>query len=374
MKEFRANGKKPTHVLMNGGTLHITPDRLNEFNQAYCQSIRKGERLFVVEQKTPMYRLFIDIDYVDEEALTYETIKSISRMLTDKVRSLVGDNKDMCIISVAKPKPKGVLTKTGIHLNWPLCVVGQKEALCVRDHLISHMSKIYSAKDWSYIIDKAVFGDLQTGSIGSGFRLPWSYKKTRDVVEGPYIPFFEYKNGNIIDITDEQISIERLEQVQIRTTEEEPNITVESVGPFSLHPPSRKLQGKEIDNPEVSAYMETFIRINMKGQGDSRIQKFIRNKDTYAIQTNSKFCENVGRNHSSNHVWFFVSKKTSTVCQKCFCTCETSNGRRYGFCRDFSGQTHGLPNKIMYLLFPEKDEEDKKDKQWLKNKSIKRRI
>ena len=359
MDQFRARGKKPTHVLMNGGTLHVSPDRLNEFNYAYYQSIRNGERLFVVEQKTtPCYKMFLDLDYVDEEALTVENVQSIVHIICDKASTFM-PHDNTCVISVAQPKPKGDLIKTGVHLNWPNCVVDQGIALNLRDHIIFHLSKIYSVKDWSKIVDRAVFGDPNTGSGGSGFRLPWSYKKSKDVVEGPYIPFFVYRNGKIVNIASEPITVRRIEDVTIRTEETEPNIQVEPVQVFSMEEKKHtsKPKGKEIENPEALAHLETFIRRYMNGQADARLQKLMRDKNVYAIQTNSKYCENLGREHSSNHVWFLV-KKTGTVCQKCFCTCETTKGRKYKMCKDFSGREHMLPKTIMYLLYPEKEQED----------------
>lgn len=356
MNKFWSRDKKPTHVLMDGGTLHVTPDRLNEFNNEYCQSIRNGQKLFVVEQKTfPCYKFFIDVDYVDEEALTFENIQSLVHVMCDKISTLVSHNR--CVISVAKPKPKGELIKTGIHLNWPECIVNQECALTIRDHLIFHLSKIYSVKDWNKIIDRAVFGDIKTGANGSGFRLPWSYKKTKELVEGPYLPFFEYHNGKITDITHETISVNRLRDVSIRTECIEHNVEIEPVQVFSLEPKhSSKPRGKEVENSEALVHLETFVRRYLEGQSNIRLHKLMKDKTTYAVQTNSKYCENLGREHSSNHVWFLV-KKDGTVCQKCFCTCETTKGRKYKMCKDFYGKRHILPNSVMHLLYPEKKEE-----------------
>lgn len=357
MNRFYAKGKKPTHVLMDGGTLHVTPARMKEFNEQYCHSIRNGIQLFVVEQKTPCYKLFVDIDYVDDEPLTYENIKSIIHIICDKASTFMKDIDNTCIISVAKPKPKNDQIKTGVHLNWPGCIVNQEIALNMRDQLIFHLSKIYSAKNWGKIIDQAVFGNMSTGSQGSGFRLPWSHKKAKDTTEGPYIPFFVYKDGNVSDITNEPITVERLEQVTIRTHHAEPNMSVEPVQIFKLkHAP--KQMGRETENPEASAHLETFVRKYMTGQSDSRITKLYKDKNTYAIQTTSRYCENLGREHSSNHVWFLVNKKSGSICQKCFCTCETTKGRKYKMCKDFSGREHLLPKTIMYMLYPEKQLED----------------
>lgn len=40
-----------------------------------------------------------------------------------------------------------------------------------------------------------------------------------------------------------------------------------------------------------------------------------------------------------------------TICQKCFCRCETMEGRKHGFCKDFSGRSHYLPKGVCDILF-----------------------
>ena len=55
-------------------------------------------------------------------------------------------------------------------------------------------------------------------------------------------------------------------------------------------------------------------------------------------------------NKGWRHVWFRIDGHT--IIQKCFCTCETMKGRRYGFCRDFYGRKHALPDKIFEKLYP----------------------
>jgi len=73
-------------------------------------------------------------------------------------------------------------------------------------------------------------------------------------------------------------------------------------------------------------------------------------KNSYLISTTSKYCENLQRDHGSNHVWFRI--EGHVIIQKCFCTCETMKGRRYGFCKDFYGRKHTLPAKIFDQLYP----------------------
>ena len=100
---------------MDGGVLSVPFDKLNEFHEKYIQAIKAGEELFVVEQKSPIYNFFVDIDYKDEKALTMNEIQDICKIICDKVKRHGGKE---CLICVSPPKTAGEYIKTGIHLNW----------------------------------------------------------------------------------------------------------------------------------------------------------------------------------------------------------------------------------------------------------------
>ena len=102
------NGTNISHVLMDGGVLYVPFDRLNDFYTMYVDCIKRGEKLFVVEQKTDTYNFFLDLDYKDDEELTIEEIEKICRVIYDKVKSFGGNE---CIVSVAQPKPIGEYIK-----------------------------------------------------------------------------------------------------------------------------------------------------------------------------------------------------------------------------------------------------------------------
>ena len=52
------NATNLSHVLMDGGVLSVPFDRLNEFYEKYIEAVKSGEKLFVVEQKSPVYNFF----------------------------------------------------------------------------------------------------------------------------------------------------------------------------------------------------------------------------------------------------------------------------------------------------------------------------
>ena len=199
------NATNLSHVLMDGGVLSVPFDKLNEFHEQYVCAVKRGEKLYVVEQKSERYNFFVDIDYKDESSLDLDEIKSVCKVICDEVKRHGGRD---CLISVAPPKPCGDLVKTGVHLNWPGFVVDQTSAVALRDHILVALSKANGAIDWNEVIDAAVYGNATRKTKGSGFRMPWSYKKAKHdacggqgctecekgkVDQVAYLPLFVYR-------------------------------------------------------------------------------------------------------------------------------------------------------------------------------------
>lgn len=363
------NATNLSHVLMDGGVLSVPFDKLNNFYERYIEAVKSGERLYVVEQKSEKYNFFVDIDYKDKEALDITEIKDVCKVICDKVKRHGG--KD-CLISVSPPKKCGELIKTGVHLNWPGFVVDQSSAVALREHILVALSKAKGrGTDWNDIIDVAVYGNVSRKTKGSGFRMPWSYKKAKHVAcngqgcsacengkvdQLAYLPIFMYHHGplSVILKIGQDPTLEILKMAAVRTDEpqmthvEPPSIVVKE-GTFT--PAQMK---DEVHDDTLKGKIEDFIRTHIEGQAHAYIPKFFKKKDTYLVSTTSKYCENLKREHGSNHVWFIISGQT--ILQKCFCLCETLRGRRDGFCKDFCGRRHQLTPGIVEGLYPKKED------------------
>jgi hypothetical protein len=262
-------------------------------------------------------------------------------------------------------------------MNWPDFVVNQEGAINLRDHVVDILTKVYGSKPWSKFIDNSVYGDMNSKTKGSGFRLPWSHKKSKHeacsgkgcggcqqsgkITEGVYLPVMLYQGQEGIgplklagktDMLDGSISVELLKMVTVRT----PRTDFVKIPPLPGKSPfSKAVMNKEVNNSELLAVLETFIRQNLDGQGDARITKVFKKSETeYCVSTYSRYCENIGREHGSNHIWFHV-KENEGICQKCFCKCETVEERKKGYCRDFAGRRHKLTSQLVKLMFPKKN-------------------
>lgn len=363
--EGLVNSRNLSHVLMDGGCLSVPSDKLSSFNDAYVTACTMGEKVFVVEQKTPTYNFFCDIDYKDTEPLSVEDIQDICKIICDKVRRYGGQR---CLISVAEPKKVDAERyKTGVHLNWPGLVVDQDTAVALREHILVVLYTAKGGVDWNEVIDASVYGDPERGSKGSGFRLPWSHKKakctdcggkgcdvcehTGKVTQGMYLPVFTYDENKKLTIVEPTPTRELLDMATIRTdvtttVKVEPPAKAIKEGAFT------KIETKdEVHDLELQAHLEMFIQRNMEGQAGARVTKIFKHKHAHLISTTSRYCENLGREHGSNHVWFYISG--NIISQKCFCRCETVRERRDGFCRDFVGRRYVLTPQVTKMLYPD---------------------
>jgi len=344
---------------MDGGVLSVPFDKLNDFYEKCVEVYNSGEKIFVVEQKTENYNFFMDLDYKDDEEMSFEQVKSVCKVICDKVSKFGG--KD-ALISVAQPKPIDTLIKTGIHINWPGFVVNRSSALGIRDHVINTLNLAYGSRDWKDIVDISVYGNNSRNTKGSGFRMPWSHKKgkheacagqgcelcnnTGKETQSEYLPIFIYKHGpsSTLEKTEQKPSVDILHMATLRTQGMEP-VIIEGTREEATF---TTLQTKnEFKDQEALLLVEAFVRKNVEGQTTASITKMFKYNKQFLVSTNSKYCENKRCNHNSNHVWFHIIG--DTIAQKCFST--TNVLRQYGFCKDFSGRRHQLSKKITDILY-----------------------
>ena len=348
------NATNLSHVLMDGGVLSVPFDRLTNFYNKYIECISTGEKVFVVEQKTKIYNFFVDIDYKDKESLTLERVQSIVQIICEKVESLGGGS---CLVSVSKPKPKGDQIKSGVHLNWPNFPVDQENAVYLRSHIVNTLSKIFKDENWENIIDNAVYGDLEKSTKGSGFRMPWSHKKVKGVVEFAYLPIFVYECDGPFKLLNRISSDPTIDKLFLATVRSDKTVSIKIEKPENA--PQKKQEGyftasqtkNEMNDLELVSLIENFVRKYLKGQSSAKVTKIFKQKNDYLVSTDSSYCENADKSHNSNHVWFYI-RDDYKIRQKCFCTCNIV--RNKGFCKDFIGTCHNLSPSIVNLLYPNK--------------------
>ena len=359
------NASNLSHVLMNGGKLSIPDDRLKEFYAVYCDAVTSGEKLYVVEQKSELYHFFVDMDYKSKEALDLPEVESIVKVVCNKVKAHGG--KD-ALVSLAPPKDVGGdKIKTGIHINFHGFVVDQRSAIALRQHILVALYTAKPSVEWSDVVDASVYGDASRGSKGSGFRMPWSLKRARcdecggkgcvscehqgRIDQVAYLPVYIYRHGplSMLERIDQTPDPRILEMSAVRSSSTthanvQPPNTAFKEGSFT-----KQETKDEFTDDAALAELETFVQRYAEGQANARLTKAYKQKNgNLIVATTSRYCENIGRDHGGNHVWFLVTGEH--VVQKCFCRCETLGGRQFGFCKDFAGKEYKLTSELKKTL------------------------
>lgn len=270
--------KNPTHLNMNGGaSLKVPNEEVDDFMTTYINQVQSGQKLYLVEVKSQLFRFFMDVDYLADTKLTHDEIIDIVHQMNSAIPG-------RCLCAISAPVKKGDKVKSGIHLHWPECIVTRKKAIELSSRAPEHLKPF---------IDESVYK-------GSGLRLVWSYKKGNGA---PYVPFYDSLTNSKLD---QQPSIEYLKLFSIRT-------------PFSLTA-SDSSSSSDRDTSEL----ESFVRKYMEGQSDARILKV---SEKGIVKTDSRYCERIHKAHKSNHVYFVI--ENNMIHQRCYDDeCKGFHGRK----------------------------------------------
>jgi hypothetical protein len=260
---------------MDGGILQVPYEQLDEFYVECVHAIRLGKKIYVVEQKTDVFKFFVDLDYKGSEALPDDVILELATTMHSVVQ------KGRCIIARAEPRQVDTQVKSGVHIHWPDVFVTKSEALALRTRILLELP---DDPEWSQRIDASVYG-------GSGLRMLWSHKREKGVDSNPYFPWRDLE-GHVFDRTPNP---ETLKLFAVRTNQ----------------------VSKEAVNVEITcAPLERYIRKNLKGQERANVRRVMRRgTDKIIVQTDSKYCERIQGEHKSNHVWFGI--RGELICQLC---------------------------------------------------------
>src|SRR3989344_1754213 len=174
---------KETHMSMVGGIfgrLAIPDDRHEEWLTMYANELRANPTsLFFCERRTPVFRMFLDLDFIEAEVVDLAYLKKFSRECTRVFREFFSNlcTADIwkCVILTSPPSMKNEdVIKTGCHLLWPCMFVNQVQALQMRATLVDTLTRTWTPREppantYEEIVDRTVF-------ISNGLRMMGSSK------------------------------------------------------------------------------------------------------------------------------------------------------------------------------------------------------
>lgn len=335
--------RRPTHLLLSGGKLVVEDGRAGAFLNAYANAVARGEDLYVVEVKTPVFRLFVDLDAKDAPVpdIVVDACTTTAKRRFDNDEVVVF--KSTCSL--------------GVHLVFPDIFVTADTAMAYRRDVLHALQMPELEK----VFDTAVYG-------GSGLRMPWSRKRDSP---GVYVP----TNG------DQYPNAHRPRASEVRATLKRCSIRAPEAAPtphtFEINRETAATSSSAMPMPCIPEPLGRLLLgcLPRAYETSAFTRAASLGRDTIVLKSTSRVCGNLGwKAHNSNTVYFVVHR-AGKITQRCYCRCDTTAGRLRGLCKDYASPEFPLPDYLATELFkfeflpeeqPEEPEESSELRQLLR--------
>jgi hypothetical protein len=178
-----------THYLLDGGIWKVPMKEYPEFLRLLSGDLQNGEKYYISENRSKVFRLISDLDFFDDSALTVKQVERVVLKIQEIVSEYFGDQN--VIICSSDNKTKTIndteYVKSGFHLVWPKIWTTAEIAKELRIKIIEHLSEYYGARptynSWDDVVDLAVYEDNGLRMIGCRKMIPCKYCKRESRAE-----------------------------------------------------------------------------------------------------------------------------------------------------------------------------------------------
>jgi hypothetical protein len=365
-----------THFLLDGGIWCIPKEQYPEFLNLLAVDLQNGERHYICENRTPIFKFICDIDLFEDTVVTTEQISKIVTILQETVNEYYGSQKVIICGADSKTVKKSIgeekeveLVKSGFHLVWPDIWISVDNAKRLRilfiKQLIEHFGERESHNTWDDVVDLAVYEDNGLRMVGcrkmaickscknkKEFRESCEScdglgKKDENRVYTPKLVIGDCERTYFSSITNYNVMLYETSIYNYRDNKETGMIKECNV---DITKKKRTVKVATTNEDQLTLKVESFIKRNYKAtHGKVKIVKLIKQENCFYAEPDDNFCINVDRNHTSSGVYFQITQ--SGICQRCYCKKETLDGRSHGPCKHYSSPEIPLTKGLQTLLF-----------------------
>jgi hypothetical protein len=328
-----------------------------------------------------------DLDAAWCERFAKYVVGAVSELFSESIDA----GQLQMVVSKAEPKATRKnnvdCSKYGVHTVFPSLQVNRDMALRIRHAVVQKLSNNMECTGptrWEDDIDEVVYG-------ANGLRMPFSRKmmrckctiKDRDACaqcfgrgtrdEGrPYVPFFaidsDMRIRHYAPMTRPDEVLAFVRDTSIRSERAKPSHAFNAMPPCWFEDPdgieitrgkpaaagggkrrrplteghaavestmAEKVALPQSDVDAIDAFLQTAVRRKVL----PREYKNVKIQSAFSFSWNgirsniicrldSQYCMNIGRNHSTNTVYFEVNTNMRQGVMRCYCRCETAEGRR----------------------------------------------
>jgi len=333
--------KKFTHLLLDGGKLFVPDEQHALFLNEYANAVARNEKMFVVETRTPIFRLFVDFDFkpVPSKDILVAAIKSAC--------GVAGYYFDADSRAVILRKDVDSSDKVGVHMTWDRVFVNTTTANAFRNHLVAKLVDACPEVDWKEIVDASVYS-------GSGLRMPWSSKVA---VSGVYYPRAVCSQDGTFDEAEPSKTAAEIREWIRWTSIRAPEAALTKTCVVTSEPNAddKPVSEGTVTHESLHSHVSTLDKIHALLPEAYRDQKFTamhRFGDFCTVlRSDSRKCGNKGyQEHTKNTVYFVILRKGYAY-QRCYCRKDVV--REGGVtCTDYTSDAWSIPEDIVNALWP----------------------
>jgi hypothetical protein len=280
---------------MDGGKFRINRRNVDSFWKKYLSALKSEKTMCLVERaNATRMRFFMDIDIKHAPDFDMEDF----------------------ILRVATLYPDG---------DYVVCVredCGKLEGVHVIFHNVTYETTeecmdIYKKFEWVDGIDESVYN---TGLRVIGSTKPGQTFESKHM----YLPKYRVR-GCCAQRIPQTISLKNIQDTTIRLSHENRVMNF-----------MKTCEVCDVDIPETK---------NIHKLYENSVVSVTEYKNGYYVaKSNSKFCTNIGKEHSSAHVYFVIHPESRTMYQKCFCKCDDKT------CKDYKSKSVTISKETCDLV------------------------
>lgn len=344
---------KPTHLLLDGGRARVSDDSAGAFLNAYAIAVVKDLRPCIVELRTPVFRLFLDLDVLTAADSPLDRARVMSILQQRAIAFFATDDTPRAAVCTTAPKTQhDGHVKAGLHVIWTNVWATSAVALAFRAAVVEDLDAAMPdacAKPWAKVVDACVF-------TANGLRMPFSEKGRGGAAV--YAPA-EVWAGDAVEAAVGEVggvsAVRRwVRELSIRSfgVDETPlreGVEVSFDASEAGGGADACLLGTSVSLKPYEAalrLLDAALPVQYAGQ---RFTGVIKAENCFLLRSTSRYCENAGRSHTTCNIYFTLTLKG--IRQMCYCRCDTAEGRKYGMCKDFKGAFYPVPDEALAAFF-----------------------
>jgi hypothetical protein len=363
-----------THFLLDGGIWKIPKTEYTEFLKRLGLDLQNGEKHYISENRTPVFKFIVDLDFYEAEAININQVEYIVKEIQKVIFEYFGEHYVIICGSDNKTVIKDSVeyVKSGFHLVWPKIWLTVETAKTIRNLIIEKLLSTFNERDsineWADVVDLAVYEDNGLRMVGCrkmGFCKSCKNKKDfkADCVTckgtGKIDENRVYSPRSILNCSDKGYLTKLKSDIFVQLVET-------SIYNYADLPETKLIKSlpevvsvkktttkKVYDSKqdESMVKIENFIKKNFKEYSKARIKKLTKDptEQKYYAEPCDNFCMNVDRCHTSSSVYFQITP--TGICQRCYCRKDSIEGRKNGPCGSYSSKLVPLSRQLQSFLF-----------------------